>query len=190
MQLADLGPLPLSIIASLVVAVVLLAVRIFVMQRIQQRRQRENRQETERLKSLVVAYRSLAGSFTPATGEQQGQMEEALADVVLFGSIRQVELAAACAQALTRQEPVAYQSLIDELRSDLRRQLGLEAIPPTLALPPSGPGRSARATRAEGGAGARGGSGGGGGGGVGGAAGAGGLGAGMIAADAMDPTGP
>ena len=58
MSLAELGPLPLSIIASLVVAVVLLAVRIFVMQRIQQRRQRENRQETERLKSLVVAYRA------------------------------------------------------------------------------------------------------------------------------------
>ena len=56
MQLANLGPLPLSIIASLVVAIVLLALRIFVMQRIQTQRQRENRQETERLKSLVAAY--------------------------------------------------------------------------------------------------------------------------------------
>lgn len=63
MRLTDLGPLPLSIIASLVVAVVLLAIRIFVMQRMQQRRQRENRQETERLKSLVAAYRSLAVRF-------------------------------------------------------------------------------------------------------------------------------
>jgi hypothetical protein len=188
MQLADLGPLPLSIIASLVVAVVLLAVRIFVMQRIQQRRQRENRQETERLKSLVVAYRSLAGSFTPATGEHQAQMEEALADVVLFGSIRQVELAASCAQALTRKEAVVYQALIDELRSDLRTQLGLEPIPSTLALPPAGPGRTVRPARAEGGGGRA--NAGGGGGGVGGAAGAGGLGAGMIAADAMDPPAP
>jgi uncharacterized membrane protein YgcG len=185
MRLSDLGPLPLSIIASLLVAVLLLAVRIFVMQRIQQRRQRENRQETERLKSLVAAYRSLAGSFTPASGEHQAQMEEALADVVLFGSIRQVELAAECALTLTRGQPVAYQALIEALRSDLRTQLGLEAIPPTLVLPLAGPGRTApRTGRAEGGGGARAG-GGGGGGGVGGAAGAGGLGAGMIAADAM-----
>lgn len=68
MRLADLGPLPLSIIASLVVTVVLLAIRIFVMQRMQTQRQRENRQETERQKSLVSAYRSLAGLFSPATG--------------------------------------------------------------------------------------------------------------------------
>jgi uncharacterized membrane protein YgcG len=187
MQLADLGPLPLSIMASLVVAVVLLAVRIFVMQRIQQRRQRENRQETERLKSLVAAYRSLAGSFSPATGQHKTQMEEALADVVLFGSIRQVELAAQCAVALTRGEPVAYQPLIAELRSDLRNQLGLEAIPAALALPDAGPGSLPRTGRAEGGGGAgRAGGAGGGGGLGGGAAGAGGLSAGMIAADAMD----
>lgn len=189
MRLADLGPLPLSIIASLVVAVLLLAVRIFVMQRIQQRRQRENRQETERLKSLVAAYRSLAGSFTPAGEQHRAQLEEALADVVLFGSIHQVEMAAACATALTRGEPVVYQSLIDALRSDLRTQLGLEPIPATLRLPAAGPGSTLRAGRPEGGGAGRGGAGGGAGGGVGGAAGAGGLGAGMIAADAMDKPG-
>lgn len=187
MNLAELGPLPLSIIASLVVAVVLLAVRVFVMQRIQQRRQRENRQETERLKSLVVAYRSMAGSFSPATGDHRVQMEEALADVVLFGTIGQVRLAAQAALALSMGERVDYQPLIESLRCDLRTQLGLEPIPDDLKLPPSGPGSVARGGRAEGGGGRAGGAGGGGGGGLGGAAGAGGLGAGMIAAEAMDP---
>jgi len=185
MQLANLGPLPLSIIASLVVAVLLLAVRVFVMQRIQQRRQRENRQETERLKSLVAAYRSMAGSFSPPTAEHRAQLEEALADVVLFGSVRQVELAARCALALTRGESVPYGPLIEELRSDLRIQLGLEPIPETLELPSSGPGSSQRA-RGEGGRGDHGGAGGAGGGRGGGAAGVSGLGAGLIAADAMD----
>jgi uncharacterized membrane protein YgcG len=183
MKLSDLGPLPLSIIASLVVAVILLAVRIFVMQRIQTQRQRENRQETERLKSLVAAYRSLAGSFSPATGEHRSQIEEALGDIVLFGSLRQVELAAQYAVALTQGEAVDYQPLINELRSDLRTQLGLEPIPKSITLPAAGPGSSTRSNRAEGGGSGR--SGGGGGGGMGGAAGAGGIGAGMIAADAM-----
>lgn len=185
MRLTELGPLPLTLIASLVVAVVLLAVRVFVMQRVQQRRQRENRQETERLKSLVAAYRSLAGSFTPATHESASQVEEALADIVLFGSLSQVELAVRCVNGLKRGEPVDYQPLVESLRLDLRMQLGLEPIPPRIALPVSGPGR-ARAGRGEGEGGARGEArgGGGGGGGGGAAVGAGGLGAGLIAAEA------
>ena len=69
----------------------------------------------------------------------------------------------------------------------LRTQLGLEPIPDDLTLPPSGPGSVVRGGRAEGGGGRAGGAGGGGGGGLGGAAGAGGLGAGMMAAEAMDP---
>lgn len=190
MRLTDLGLLPLSIIASLAVAVVLLAIRIFVLQRMQQQRQRQNRQETERLKSLVAAYRSLAGSFSPATGEHRSQIEEALGDIVLFGSVRQVELAAGYARALIGGEPVDYQPLINDLRSDLRTQLGLEPIPGTLALPAAGPSRNARSGRAEGGATGRGAGGAGGGGGMGGAAGAGGVGAGIIATDAMDQPPP
>jgi uncharacterized membrane protein YgcG len=186
MRLLDLGPLPLTLIASLLLAVVLLAIRIFVMQRVQQQRQRENRQETERLKSLVAAYRSLAGSFSPAMEEDRTQMEETLADIVLFGSLPQVELAARCAAGIKRGEHVNYQALVEELRADLRTQLGLEAIPPSLVLPASGPGRPLRASRGEGEGGtrgeARGGSGGGGA-----AVGAGGVGAGLIAADASQP---
>jgi uncharacterized membrane protein YgcG len=190
MKLSGLGPLPLTLIASLVVAIVLLAIRVFVMQRVQQRRQRENRQETERLKSLVAAYRALAGSFSPATVESAVQMEETLSEIVLFGSLPQVELAAACVVILKRGESPDYQPLVEELRSDLRRQLGLDPIPATLVLPASGPGRSPRG-RGEGegggggGSGGRGGGGAGGGGGGGGAA-AGGLGAGLIAGEAIN----
>ena len=192
MRLTDLGPLPLTLIASLVLAVVLLAVRVFVMQRVQQRRQRENRQETERLKSLMAAYRSLAGSFSPAADEHGPQIEETLADLVLFGSLAQVELAAQCALRLRRGEPVDWQPLIEALRSDVRAQLGLDPIPASLVLPPSGPGRTPRAGRGDGDGGGRGDARGGGvgGGGGGAAAGAGGLSAGLIAADAGSPRDP
>jgi uncharacterized membrane protein YgcG len=189
MNLTSLGPLPLTLIASLVIAIVLLAIRVFVMQRVQQRRQRENRQETERLKSLVAAYRALAGSFSPATVENAAQMEETLSEIVLFGSLPQVELAAACVAALKRGESPDFQPLVEELRSDLRRQLGLDPIPAGLVLPASGPGRSPRGRgEGEGGGGAagRGGGGAGGGGGGGGGAAAGGLGAGLIAGEAIN----
>jgi uncharacterized membrane protein YgcG len=182
MNPTQLGAAPLMLlIASLVIAIVLLAIRVFVMQRVQTRRQRENRQETERLKSLVAAYRSLAGSFTPAAGEQRLQMEEALSDIVLFGTLEQVDLAATCANALARGESVDYQPLVLSLRSELRVQLGLDALPDDLALPRSGPGR-ARAGRDGEGGGGRGGGGAGGGGGGGGAGGgaAAGMGAGVV----------
>jgi hypothetical protein len=148
MRFSELNPL--AIIVPVIVAVVLLAIRMYVLLRVRHKRQREARQEAERLRYLVIAYRSLAGSFTPATSEHRPQMEEALADVVLFGSIRQVELAAACLQVLMRGEPVDYQPLIVELRSDLRTQLGLDPIPETLSLPLSGPGRAPRPPAGEG----------------------------------------
>lgn len=184
MRVTDLGPLSLTLIGSLGLAVVLLAIRVFVMQRIQRRRQRENRQETERLKSLVAAYRSLAGSFSPASQEHTTQIEETLADIVLFGPLHQVELAVRCATSLKRGESVDYQPLIEALRSDLRTQLGLEPIPKSLVLPASGPGRPLRSNRGEGEGGGRGETRSGGTGGSGGvAAGAGGLSAGLIVAD-------
>ncbi len=183
MRLIDMGALPLTLIVSLGVTVLLLAFRVLVMQRVQTHRQRENRQETERLKSLVAAYRSLAGSFSPAAEADRGQVEEALADIVLFGSPRQVELAAACARAVVVGQPADVGPLVDDLRRDLRDQLGLPPIPASVELPASGPSRSARregeGRRGAGGGGAGGGGGGGGGGGMM-AGGAGGIGAGLL----------
>lgn len=182
MQIADLGPLPITLIASLIIAVILLAIRVFVMQRVQQKRQRENRQESERLKSLVVAYRSLAGSFTPASQDHSPQLEETLADLILFGTISQVELAVACANGLKNNEQVDFQPLIKSIRADLRNQLGLAQIPSSLIMPTSGPASVSRSMRVDDG-GAKGGDLRGGGGGMGGggaAAGASGLSAGLI----------
>lgn len=174
----------LTLIASLVLAVVLLLIRIFVMQRVQRERQRENRQETECLRHPVTAYRSLAGSFDAPGPADLAQIEEALSDIILFGSIRQVELAANCAAAIGNSDPIDYQPLIDDLRSDLRAQLGLDAIPPALRLPRSGPsrasgGRVGRDERARGGRGGEPGHGGG----AGGGAAVGGLGLGLAAGE-------
>lgn len=179
--------LPTTVLVSLVVAVFLLLMRVFVMHRVQEARQRENRQQTERLKSLVGAYRALAGSFSPAEPGDRGQLEGALADVILFGSRRQVELAASAAQDLIAGTSPDLQSLVLDLRADLRRQLGLEPIPGAIEVPRAGPGRSLRG-REDGGGGGRGGGQGGGGGGAGAGGGAGlaaGAGGGALMADAM-----
>ncbi len=138
----DMGALPWTILATVLLAVVLIGLRLVLMQRAQRKRQRENRQATQRLRSLVSAYRLLAGSFTPAVEKDARQVEEALAEVVLFGTLAQVTLAAGYAQAIVDGfGEVDYQPLVDSLRADLRVQLGLEALPPDLMIPPAGPGR-------------------------------------------------
>lgn len=173
-----MGTLPTTLLASLLVAVVLLVVRIMVMQRVQDRRQRENRQETERLKSLAAAYRALAGSFTPSGPGDRRQIEEAIAEIILFGDLPLVHLAAAAADELVLTGHADLGPLVEELRLDLRTQLGLEPVPQGLFIPPSGPGRAAGGGgRGEGGRSEGGGGGGAGGGGAGG--GGGGMGTGM-----------
>ena len=180
--------LSVTVITSFIVAIILLLVRVLIMQRIQRRRQRENRQETERLKSLVSAYRALAGSFSPVNTQaitDTVQIEEALSEVILFGSITEVRMAAKAACHLKKGEVFQYQNLVNQLRDELRQQLGLDAIPDSIEIPPAGPGRANRN-------GERGNAGGGGnnaGGGQGGGGGAlGGMGVGVMAAQHQEAT--
>jgi hypothetical protein len=150
MRLSEWGPLPVTLIFSITVAVLLVAGRIFFLHRAR----REQRQESERLRALLAIYRTLAGSFTPNVAADNRQIEEALSDLVLFGNLPEIELALPCIHTLLRGEPVRCQPLIELLRTDLRQQLGLEALPATLQIPPSGPARPQRgAGRAGGGPG-------------------------------------
>lgn len=162
MALVDMGTLPATLLASLLVAVALLFLRIVLMQRVQDRRQRENRQETERLKSLASAYRALAGSFTPAGPADRRQIEEALAEIILFGDLPLVHLATEAADTLVRTGHTELGPLVEELRIDLRAQLGLEPIPAGLPIPTAGPGRGGSSKGEGGGGGGHGGGGGGG----------------------------
>ncbi len=145
MRLSDLGTWPLTIGVPLFIAFALLMMRVLVMGRAQEKRQRANRQQTERLKSLVSAYRVLAGSFQPLHKSESleeadlGAVEAALSDILLFGSANQVAMAADCAHALMNRMNPPLEPLVNHLRRDLRVQLGLAPIDATLTLPAPGP---------------------------------------------------
>lgn len=150
MLLADIGTWSLTIGVPLLIALTLLLIRVFVMGRAQEKRQRANRQQTERLKSLVSAYRALAGSFRPLTeGEliearDHAAMEAALSDILLFGSAAQVAMASECAHALVNGGIPPLGPLVADLRRDLRVQLGLTPLDATIKLPAPGPLRGGR----------------------------------------------
>ena len=62
-RLIPIDPLWLAIVVSVVLTLVAVFLRVWVMQRFRAETTRVNRQQSERLKFLVAAYRSLAGSF-------------------------------------------------------------------------------------------------------------------------------
>lgn len=53
-----------TVLGLVVVSIIAIGVRLLLMQTVQKRRERENRQVNERLRTLIVAYKTLGGSFT------------------------------------------------------------------------------------------------------------------------------
>jgi hypothetical protein len=212
-----------TLLGLAVVSLVAVGIRLLVMHSVQQRRERQNRQINERLKTLIAAYKTLGGSFTgeltvdpshlrdlharaqaddderPGSDRRRrirDAVEAALSDVMLLGTQEQVRLAARAASEMVAGRAVEIAELVVSLRTFIRDVLGLDAIPPELAIPKQGPlrasasgARGGRAERADGagGAGGRGGAGAGSGAGAGAGAGvAAGLGAGGAAAAHRD----
>lgn len=102
-------------------------------------------------------------------------VEAALSDIVLFGTERQVELAAAAMRDMVAGRPVPVHELVVSLRDYIRAVLDLDPVPAGVVIPNQGPLRPS----GSGGRGGQGEGGGRGGGGGGMGAGGGGMGMGM-----------
>lgn len=114
-------------------------------------------------------------------------VEAALSDIVLFGTARQVELAATAMRDMAAGRTVELGELVVSLRDHVREVLDLGVIPADIVIPAQGPARPSgssggRGGQREGG----GGRGGGGGGGMGGM----GMGGGMGGGVAIEPGRP
>lgn len=120
-------------------------------------------------------------------------VEAALSDIVLFGTEKQVELAAAAMRDMVAGRPVHVHELVVSLRDYVRDVLDLDPLPAGMAIPNQGPARpsSSSGGRDRGDGGSRGRSGAGGGGGGAGMMVGGGLGAGagLGGADDANPSG-
>lgn len=86
-----------------------------------------------------------------ATGSERGgsdrarrirdAVEAALSDIVLFGTERQVELAAAAMRDMAAGRPVHVDDLVVSLRAYIREALDLDPIPAGVVIPAQGPAR-------------------------------------------------
>jgi hypothetical protein len=88
-------------------------------------RDRENKRREQRIAYLVSAFRALSkASHHPRLYEVAEDVEQAVSDIQLFGTPRQVELVRAFATQLATAKEAELDSLLSELRDSLRRELG------------------------------------------------------------------
>jgi hypothetical protein len=94
------------------------------------RRDRQNRRQEQRIDYLISVYRAFCkANHHPRLYEVADEVEQAIADVQLFGTPAQVQLVQKFADELgTRQEAPLNEILI-ELRDSLRMELGADALP-------------------------------------------------------------
>lgn len=92
-------------------------------------RDRENKRREQRLGYLIAAFRALAKANNhPHLYEIAEELEQAVADLQVFGTAEQVKLAQKFAEELGRTQQAEIDDLLNELRNSLRKELGREPV--------------------------------------------------------------
>jgi hypothetical protein len=97
------------------------------------RRDFANKKREIRTNYLAEAYRKLErGAMPPSKKYDRGDFESAIADIQLFGNPKQVKIAHQFAEKAAKGNGTNLQSLLEDLRADLRKELkiSVEGIPP------------------------------------------------------------
>jgi len=116
----------IKIITTIILAVIGWIIGHLLTNRINQKQKRREL-STEH---LVNAYRILTNeiSHRVETKERSLKLENILSDIQLFGSSIQVEMARELANEVAQGDSFELDLLINSLRDDLRKQLGLDKI--------------------------------------------------------------
>jgi len=113
-----------------IVAAIVAILGWYVAHRLSTERDVANDRRKLRVQYLIEAYRRLEFvSNRPVTPELAPEFEKAVADIQLFGSPRQVQLAREFASGFAKNGTHPLDPLLNELRDDLRTELKLEPVP-------------------------------------------------------------
>ena len=94
------------------------------------RRERINKRRNLRIEYLIEAYRKLESSANRENqAEYREDTESAIADIQLFGTRKQIELAQKFANKIAQNSCGQLDELLIELREDLRKELMLFEAP-------------------------------------------------------------
>jgi hypothetical protein len=92
-------------------------------------RDKTNKRRDNRIKYLIEAYRSMEASVQRNNDMSEKDVESAIADIQLLGTVSQAKLAHEFAASFANEQTANISELLENLRADLRRELTLEEIP-------------------------------------------------------------
>jgi hypothetical protein len=93
------------------------------------RRDRANKRREQRIGYLIEAYRRLESCAHRLEHLDALKIESAVADIQLFGTVRQVELVQTFITQFAAEGGAPMDDLLQDLRRDLRGELRLQPVP-------------------------------------------------------------
>jgi hypothetical protein len=121
--------LPLMVTAALAVA------GWYAVHRLSMNRDQENKRRDLRIQYLLEAYRRLEKASNRRDLSAYAQdLESALADIQLLGSRDQVQLDHEFSVSMAKDQTASLDPLVANIRSELRRDLGLELLPDRIVV--------------------------------------------------------
>lgn len=116
---------------SLIISGIAVAITIcgwFVIHLMSKKRDFANKKKEIRISYLINAFRRIEDSIHRTDQDKLMQLESAIADIQLFGTKEQIELSRKFATELAQNYHADNKLLLMNLRDDLRKELGLEAV--------------------------------------------------------------
>jgi hypothetical protein len=114
-------------ILSITITALVAVVGWFIVHRLTISRDIKNKRTELIIKYLIEAYRKLE-NVSHRDNPNMQDFESAIADIQLFGTSRQVELAQKISMEFAKNKNVILDSLLADLREDLRKLLHLEQL--------------------------------------------------------------
>ncbi len=118
-----------SILIPLIITSILTVLSWGVLHFLSKRRDLLNKKKEIRINYLIQAWRLLETASNKDSQELYSNIETAIADIQLFGTRRQIELAQKFAEEMAIHKTGSSLELLILLREDLRNELNLESVP-------------------------------------------------------------
>jgi hypothetical protein len=116
----------LQLLVPLLITSLLTMIGWYVLHWFARKRDKEIKQKELRVNYLIEAWRKLEHAANRKGYDAIEYLEKPIADIQLFGTIKQIELAQKIAFDMVENQKGNLTDLLEDLRQDLRKELNLE----------------------------------------------------------------